>query len=107
MAGLVGARRRRRRTTTPTSRATAARRRAVRLDRGLDDLLATSDVIVVLAAHRAVDWDHVYGAADLVVDTVNNVRGRDVRPRQVLRLGAGWAIPAATVEPARAAVSPA
>jgi UDP-N-acetyl-D-glucosamine dehydrogenase len=60
----------------------------------LDSLLETSDVIVVLAAHKAVDWKRVYETADLVVDTVNNVRGRAVRPRQVLRLGAGWATPA-------------
>ena len=59
----------------------------------LEALLATSHVIVVLAAHRAVDWGQVYGVADLVVDTVNNSRGRSVRPRQVLRLGAGWATP--------------
>jgi UDP-N-acetyl-D-glucosamine dehydrogenase len=60
----------------------------------LDTLLADSDVIVILAAHRAVDWTMVYATADLIVDTVNNARGRAVRPRQVLRLGAGWAIPA-------------
>ena len=60
----------------------------------LDELLETSDVIVILAAHRAVDWARVYATADLVVDTVNNVRGRASRPRQVLRLGAGWAEPA-------------
>ncbi|HEX2755446.1 MAG TPA: nucleotide sugar dehydrogenase [Candidatus Limnocylindrales bacterium] len=68
----------------------------------LDELLAASDVIVVLAAHRAVDWKRVYGAADLIVDTVNNSRDRAVRPRQVLRLGAGWA-----VAPASSAVIPA
>jgi UDP-N-acetyl-D-glucosamine dehydrogenase len=60
----------------------------------LDQVLAESDVVVILTAHRAVDWEHVYRAADLVVDTVNNSRGRDVRPRHVLRLGAGWAVPA-------------
>jgi UDP-N-acetyl-D-glucosamine dehydrogenase len=73
---------------------------------GLDDLLATSDVIVILAAHRAVDWERVYATADLIVDTVNNVRGRAARPRQVLRLGAGWAVPAAAT-PAAAAATPA
>ena len=61
----------------------------------LDEVLG-SDVVVVLAGHRAVDWGHVYAAADLVVDTVNNSRGRAVRGRQVLRLGAGWAVPAAS-----------
>jgi UDP-N-acetyl-D-glucosamine dehydrogenase len=63
---------------------------AVRRGRPLDDLLAWADAIVVVTAHRAIDWDRVYGAADLVVDTVNSSAGRAVRPRQVLRLGAGW-----------------
>jgi UDP-N-acetyl-D-glucosamine dehydrogenase len=56
----------------------------------LDDLLAGSDVVVVVTPHRAIDLDAVYASADLVVDTVNSSRGRAVRPRQVLRLGAGW-----------------
>ena len=66
----------------------------------LDALLATSDVVVILTAHRALDWERVYGTADLIVDTVNNSRGRAVRQRQVLRLGAGWA----TSKPATSAV---
>ena len=57
---------------------------------GLGDLLASSDVIVVVTAHHAVDLDLVYREADLVVDTVNSSAGRSVRPRGVLRLGAGW-----------------
>jgi len=56
----------------------------------LDTLLAESDVIVVVTAHAAIDWTRVYERADLVVDTVNSVRGRAVRPGQVMRLGAGW-----------------
>jgi UDP-N-acetyl-D-glucosamine dehydrogenase len=60
----------------------------------LDTLLADSDVVVVVTGHRAIDWDRVYADAGLVVDTVNNSRGRSVRDRQVLRLGAGWATPA-------------
>ena len=56
----------------------------------LDELLSSSDVIVVIVAHRAVDLDRVYREADLVVDTVNSSTGRSVRPRGVLRLGAGW-----------------
>jgi UDP-N-acetyl-D-glucosamine dehydrogenase len=56
----------------------------------LDGLLAGADVVVVLVAHRAIDWNAVYGSADLVVDTVDTSRGRAVRPRQVIRLGAGW-----------------
>jgi UDP-N-acetyl-D-glucosamine dehydrogenase len=58
----------------------------------LDDLLASSDVTVVVTPHREIDWDVVYAHSDLVVDTVDSSRGRSVRPRQVLRLGAGWAV---------------
>jgi UDP-N-acetyl-D-glucosamine dehydrogenase len=61
----------------------------------LEDILADSDVVVVLTAHRAIDWDRVYGDAALVVDTVNSSAGRATRPRQVLRLGAGWLQPVA------------
>jgi UDP-N-acetyl-D-glucosamine dehydrogenase len=64
----------------------------------LDDVLADSDVVVVLTGHRAVDWERVYGTAGLIVDTVNNSRGRAVRRHQVLRLGAGWVNPAAPTE---------
>ena len=32
----------------------------------------------------------VYDQAELVVDTVNNSEPMTTRPRQVLRLGAGW-----------------
>jgi UDP-N-acetyl-D-glucosamine dehydrogenase len=60
----------------------------------LGPLLAESDVIVIVTGHRAIDWDRVYAEAGLVVDTVNNSRGHALRPRQVLRLGAGWATPA-------------
>ena len=56
----------------------------------LEALLAESDAVVVLTAHRAIDWDRVYAAAPLVVDTVNSSAGRGTRPRTVLRLGAGW-----------------
>ncbi len=57
---------------------------------GLDALLHWADVLVVVTAHRAVEWDHLYANADLVVDTVNSSHGQAVRPGQVLRLGAGW-----------------
>jgi len=56
----------------------------------LEELLASSDVVVVVTAHAAVDIDRVYRDADLVVDTVNSSAGRATRSRQVLRLGAGW-----------------
>jgi UDP-N-acetyl-D-glucosamine dehydrogenase len=57
----------------------------------LADLLAACDVVVVVTAHAAIDWDAVYAKASLVVDTTDTSRGRAVAPRQVLRLGAGWA----------------
>jgi UDP-N-acetyl-D-glucosamine dehydrogenase len=56
----------------------------------LEELLSGSDAVVVAVAHRAVDWERVYAAAPLVVDTVNSSAGRAARPRSVLRLGAGW-----------------
>jgi len=62
----------------------------VRESTGLDELLDWADVIVVVTAHKAIDWDRVYGRADLVVDTVNSSARRATRARQVLRLGAGW-----------------
>jgi UDP-N-acetyl-D-glucosamine dehydrogenase len=62
----------------------------------LADLLGWADVIVVLVRHKAIDWDDVYRGATLVVDTVNSSADRAVKARQVLRLGAGWAQPAAT-----------
>jgi UDP-N-acetyl-D-glucosamine dehydrogenase len=56
----------------------------------LEGLVSRSDVVVILTAHSAIDWDGVYDGAALIVDTVNSSHGRRVRPRQVLRLGAGW-----------------
>jgi UDP-N-acetyl-D-glucosamine dehydrogenase len=56
----------------------------------LDELLAANDAVVIVTPHRAIDLGNVYERAGLVVDTVNSSHGRDVRPRQVLRLGAGW-----------------
>lgn len=58
---------------------------------GLSALLDGSDVVVVVTAHAAIDWDAVYARAGLIVDTVDNSHGRTTAPRQVLRLGAGWA----------------
>jgi UDP-N-acetyl-D-glucosamine dehydrogenase len=59
----------------------------------LDELLSNSDLLVVLTPHRKLDWDAIYERADLIVDTVNSSRGRVRRANQVLRLGAGWALP--------------
>ncbi len=63
--------------------------------RDLDELLAESDVVVVVTPHRAIDWEGVYDRARLVVDTVDSSRGRVRRDDQVLRLGAGWGVPSA------------
>ena len=56
----------------------------------LVDLIDWADVLVVVTAHDVIDWDAVYERADLIVDTVDSSRGHATRPRQVLRLGAGW-----------------
>jgi len=56
----------------------------------LEKLVAASDVVVVVTPHRAIDWAAVYAGAQLVVDTVDSSAGRRTKPRQVLRLGAGW-----------------
>jgi UDP-N-acetyl-D-glucosamine dehydrogenase len=56
----------------------------------LDALIEWADALVVVTAHEVIDWATVYERADLVIDTVDSSRGRAVRPRQVLRLGAGW-----------------
>ena len=62
----------------------------VRQSRELGDIIEWADAIVVLVAHRAIDWDRVYRDGALVVDTVNSSRERATSDRQVLRLGAGW-----------------
>jgi UDP-N-acetyl-D-glucosamine dehydrogenase len=68
----------------------------------LAGLTEWADVIVVVTAHRLVDWDALYATASLVVDTVNSSEGHPVSDRQVLRLGAGWSGSVATPEgPAR------
>lgn len=63
---------------------------AVRDETALDELLGWADAIVVVTAHRSIDWAAVYDRADLVVDTVDSSHGHATRERQVLRLGAGW-----------------
>jgi UDP-N-acetyl-D-glucosamine dehydrogenase len=61
----------------------------------LEELLTESDLVLVVTAHRDVDWEAVYERAPLVVDTTNSARGRVRRRSQVYRLGAGWAEPVA------------
>ncbi|MCV0403166.1 MAG: nucleotide sugar dehydrogenase [Chloroflexi bacterium] len=61
--------------------------RSVGLAEGLD---ARPDCVVIVTAHRDIDWDAVFDRADLIVDTRDASRGRTPRPGQVLRLGAGW-----------------
>ena len=63
-----------------------------RASTALGPLLAGSDVVVALTPHAAIDWSAVYATAPLVVDTTNTSRGRPLRERQVLRLGAGWSM---------------
>jgi UDP-N-acetyl-D-glucosamine dehydrogenase len=58
----------------------------------LDPLIDWADVLVIATAHQAIDWDAVFGRGDLIVDTVNRSSREALRPRQVLRLGAGWSI---------------
>jgi UDP-N-acetyl-D-glucosamine dehydrogenase len=63
----------------------------------IDELIRTSDLLIVVTAHPVVEWGAFYEAADLVVDTVDSSRRRVRLPGQVLRLGAGWALPDAAV----------
>jgi UDP-N-acetyl-D-glucosamine dehydrogenase len=56
----------------------------------LSALIEESEFVLVVTPHKDVDWPQVYEQADLVVDTTNSSTGHRVRPRQVLRLGAGW-----------------
>jgi UDP-N-acetyl-D-glucosamine dehydrogenase len=62
----------------------------VRDQTSLDELLGWADAVVVVTAHRDIDWARVYERASLVVDTVDSSAGHPTRERQVLRLGAGW-----------------
>jgi UDP-N-acetyl-D-glucosamine dehydrogenase len=56
----------------------------------LEDLLGWAHLVIIVTPHRAIDWTAVYDRADLILDTVNASRRHTPRPRQVLRLGAGW-----------------
>jgi UDP-N-acetyl-D-glucosamine dehydrogenase len=56
----------------------------------LHQLVERADVVIALVNHQAIDWNAVYETAATIVDTVNSSKDRTVRPRQVLRLGAGW-----------------
>ncbi|MBP1704305.1 MAG: nucleotide sugar dehydrogenase [Chloroflexi bacterium] len=56
----------------------------------LDALLDWADLVVVVTAHAAIDWDAVFERAPIVVDTVDASRGHRVAERRLLRLGAGW-----------------
>jgi len=56
----------------------------------LADLLGWAELVIIVTPHRAIDWGAVFATADLVLDTVNASRRGTPRPRQVLRLGAGW-----------------
>ena len=56
----------------------------------LASLLASSDCVVIVTPHASIDWATVFAAAGLIVDTVDRSSSYPTRPRQVLRLGAGW-----------------
>ncbi len=58
----------------------------------IEGLLRRSDAVVVVTPHKAIDWEHVYATAGLVIDTVDSSHGRTTTDRQVLRLGAGWTV---------------
>jgi UDP-N-acetyl-D-glucosamine dehydrogenase len=73
----------------------------VRAGTDLESLLGWADVVVVVTAHKAIDWSHLFERAELVVDTVNSSAGLATRPRQVLRLGAGWYPGVAQATPSR------
>ena len=62
---------------------------AVREDTPLDELLDWADAIVVVTAHRAIDWARVYERADLVVDTVDSSAGHRPSPPGPAP-GGGW-----------------
>jgi UDP-N-acetyl-D-mannosaminuronate dehydrogenase len=61
--------------------------RSIPLERALDE---EPDCVVIVTPHAEIDWDLVFDRSELVVDTRNISNGRVLRPRQVLRLGAGW-----------------
>ena len=61
----------------------------------MEQLVAASDLLIVVTPHAAIDFDDFYRRAGLVVDTVNSSKGRACRERSVLRIGAGWVTPAA------------
>lgn len=48
------------------------------------------DCVVIVTPHAEIAWDDLFERAELIVDTRDVSHGRSVRPRQVLRLGAGW-----------------
>jgi UDP-N-acetyl-D-glucosamine dehydrogenase len=61
----------------------------------IEQLVAASDLLIVVTPHAAIDFDDFYRRAGIVVDTVNSSKGRACRERSVLRIGAGWVTPAA------------
>jgi UDP-N-acetyl-D-glucosamine dehydrogenase len=51
-----------------------------------DDAVSSADAVVIIAAHRAIDYDRVVRLARLVVDTADATHG--TRAAHVIRLGA-------------------
>jgi UDP-N-acetyl-D-glucosamine dehydrogenase len=52
-----------------------------------DALLASADCVVIVAGHKVIDYEHVLGHAQLVVDTVNATEGLSSEA-EVIRVGA-------------------
>ena len=63
----------------------------IRQETPLPELLAWADVIVVVTAHSSIDWARVSTPTPTSSSTRSTPReDAPTRPRQVLRLGAGW-----------------
>ena len=55
-------------------------------------ILGDCDLLVVVTAHRAIDWSTVFSSGTVVIDTVNASKGWALDRTKVLRLGAGWGV---------------
>ena len=51
-----------------------------------DELLASSDVVVITAAHSCIDWNRVAGLAPAIVDTRNATRGVQAPHARILKI---------------------
>lgn len=51
---------------------------------------AAPDCVLIVTPHPELDFDLLFERGQLIVDTRNASKDRNLRPGQVLRLGAGW-----------------